>query len=310
MSADERVGSESRARLAADLAVLGGRLALERFHRVHASSKRDGAVAADADLAIQDTLGREIARLFPADGLGGDEPGEDTRRSHARYAWVLGPVDDTSNFARGMPGFAVSVGVLRGGMPFAGAVYDPVARWLFTGCAGRGAWLNDRPLRARPEAVVGPSLFAARTPWAAGVPPYADSWMRRYGVRRFGSTALHLCYVALGGLDFVHDDRASLWDIAGAAPVLLEAGGILTTDSGGPLFPLTGAHAAGAPIALLAGHARAHADAVRDVRAARTPAVTAGASYSGAFTTRGRGFDVPARRRRAGTRARRSLSPG
>jgi myo-inositol-1(or 4)-monophosphatase len=98
--------------------------------------------------------------------------------------------------------------------------------------------------------------------------------MRRHRIRRFGSTALHLCYVALGGLDFVHDDRASLCDIAGAAPVLLEAGGLLTDETGQPLFPVTAAQAAGAPIALLAGHVRAHAEAVRDVCAGRAASLT------------------------------------
>ena len=269
MSADERIGSESRARLAADLAVLGGRLALERFHAAHASGRGAGGVASDSDLAMNDTLGREIARLFPGNGLLGDEPvGEPARPPQVRYEWVLGPVDDTGNFARGMPGFTVSVGVLRCRMPFAGAVYDPVARWLFTGCVGRGAWLNDRPLRARDVVPTGTALFATRTPWAAGVPEYAEAWMRRYGVRRFGSTALHLCYVALGGLDFVHDDRASLGDVAGAAPVLLEAGGLLTNDAGTPLFPLAQRQAGSTPIALLAGQPHAHAAALRDLRAA------------------------------------------
>jgi myo-inositol-1(or 4)-monophosphatase len=279
MSADERIGSESRARLAADLAVLGGRLALERFHRTHVSDMREGEAGGNVDATIQDVLGREIARLFPGDGLVGDEaPVGERPRSHARYAWVLGTVDNTRNFARGIPGFAVSVGVLRGRMPFAGAVYDPVARWLFTGCAGRGAWLNDRPLRVPTQPMGSMSLFAIGTPWPAGVPEYVETWMRRYGLRRFGSTALHLCYVALGGLDFVHDDRASLSDVAGAAPVLLEAGGVLTDEVGSPVFPLTPAHAAGTPLSLLAGHARAHAEAVGGVRAAQTAAQSAGAS--------------------------------
>jgi myo-inositol-1(or 4)-monophosphatase len=275
MSADERIGSESRARLAADLAVLGGRLALERFHRAQ-SAPGPGATVSDADVAIHDRLGSEIARLFPGDGLVGDEPTfDDGIRSSARYAWVLGPLDDTGNFARGMPGFTVSIGVLRGRMPFAGAVYDPVARWLFSGCVGRGAWLNDRPLRVPGEAATGTALFAARTPWVDGVPEYVEQWMRRYGVRRFGSTALHLCYVALGGLDFVHDDRAALCDIAGAAPVLLEAGALLTDAAGEPLFPLAASQGAATPIAFLAGHPRAHADALRDLRAAPTAAVVA-----------------------------------
>jgi myo-inositol-1(or 4)-monophosphatase len=278
VSADERIGSESRARLAADLALFGGRLALERFHRAQ-SLRGERASAGDADVALHDTFGREIARLFPGDGLLGDEPAvDDASRTPPRYAWVLGPLDDTGNFARGMPGFTVSVGVLRDRMPFAGAVYDPVARWLFTGCVGRGAWLNDRPLRAQGDPASGTALFAARTPWATDVPEYVEGWMRRYGVRRFGSTALHLCYVALGGLDFVHDDRASLRDIAGAAPVLLESGGLVTSDSGAPLFPLTPRQAASTPFALLAGHPRAHAEALRDLRVARTAALVVGVS--------------------------------
>lgn len=274
MSADERVGSEARARVVADLALLGGRLALERFHHAHVSIKPDGSLVTDADLAIQEAIGREIARLFPTDGLLGDEgPIREPRRT-ARYAWILDRIDGANNFARGLPGFAVSVGVLRDRMPFAGAVYDPVARWLFTGCAGRGAWLNDRPLRVRRETLAGDSLFAIRTPCEGGVPEYVESWLRHYRVRHFGSTALHLCYVALGGLDFVHDDRASLRDIAGATPVLLEAGGVLTTDEGAAVFPVSAAQAVGAPIALLAGHPVSHADAVRDVRAARRAALT------------------------------------
>jgi len=269
VSAEERVGTESRARLVADLALLGGRLALERFHRAQVSLKDDGTIVTDADVAIQEALGREIARLFPADGLVGEEGPIGEPRRQVRYAWILDPIDGTNNFARGMPGFAVSVGVLRDRMPFAGAVYDPLARWLFTACAGRGAWLNDRPLRVRTESLAGGPVFAMRSPCVAGVPDYIDGWLRRHRVRRFGSTALHLCYVALGGLDFVHDDRASLWDIAGAAPVLLEAGGVLTTDARAPLFPITADQAAGEPIALLAGHPASHAEAVLDVRAGR-----------------------------------------
>ena len=277
MSADERVGSESRGRIVADLALLGGRLVLERFHQ---QSPRPDSVAAiaDADLAIQEALGREITRLFPTDGLVGEEGSIGEPRRQARYAWILDPIDGTSNFARGMPGFTVSVGVLRDRVPFAGAIYDPISRWLFTGCTGRGAWLNDRPLRVRDAPLAGDALFATRTPCEAGVPEYVQDWMRRHRLRRFGSTALHLCYVALGGLDFVHDDRASLWDIAGAVPVLLEAGGLLTTDDGAPVFPVSGAQAAGAPIALLAGQPAAHGDAVREVRASRRGAPVTAAS--------------------------------
>ncbi|HEY3098240.1 MAG TPA: inositol monophosphatase [Methylomirabilota bacterium] len=279
MSADERIGSESRGRLVADLALLGGRLALERFHRAQVALKRDERFVADAGAVIQEALGCEIARLFPTDGLVGEEGSVGEPRRQARYAWVLEPIDGADNFARGVPGFAVSVGVLRDRMPFAGAVYDPVARWLFTGCAGRGAWLNDRPLRVRAAPMSdGDALFAMRAPCAGGVPDFVDGWLQRHRLRSVGSAALHLCYVALGALDFVHDEGASLWNIAGAATVLLEAGGVLTTDDGAPLFPITSAQAVGEPISLLAGHPRWHANALRDRRAGRgAPSLSAAA---------------------------------
>ncbi|HEV8617679.1 MAG TPA: inositol monophosphatase [Methylomirabilota bacterium] len=269
MSAHDRVGSESRARVAADLVLLGGRLALERFHHAQASATRDGSVTADADATIQEAVGREIARAFPGDALVGDERPSGPRRRDARYGWVLDPIDGTSNFARGLPGFAISIGVLRDGVPFAGAVYDPIARWLFTGCAGRGAWLNDRPLQVRSAADEDGMLFSVRTPCAGAIPEFVEGWMRHHRVRRFGSTALHLCYVAAGGLDFVHDERASLWDIAGAAPILLEAGGMLTTDGGSAIFPPTSRQTIGGPMALLAGTPGAHACALADIRAFR-----------------------------------------
>jgi myo-inositol-1(or 4)-monophosphatase len=268
VSADERMGTPSRATLAADLALLGGRLALERFHHAQVSVQSD-SVAADADLVIQEALGREIARCFPTDGLVGDEGAIQALRPRTRYEWIVDPIDGTNNFARGLPGFTISVGVLRDGAVFAGAVYDPIARWLFTGCAGRGAWLNERPLRVRDGAASESTMFSIRTPCVDGVPEFVEDWLRRYRLRQSGSTALHLCYIALGALDFLYHDRAGMWDIAAAAAVLLEAGGRLTAEDGSPLFPITAAETPGAPMAVLAGYPRAHAAALRDIEAGR-----------------------------------------
>jgi Inositol monophosphatase family len=137
----------------------------------------------------------------------------------------VGPVDGLGDFGRGLPGFTISIGVLRDRMPFAGAVYDPVARWLFTASAGRGAWVNDRPLHVVAASLSRSSLVAIGSPTEAGMPPVVEEWLRRYRLRRVGSTALHLCYVALGALDLVHDHRTSLREVAGAAAVVLEAEG-------------------------------------------------------------------------------------
>ncbi len=155
--------------------------------------------------------------------------------------------------------------MLRSGTPFVGAVYDPLARWLFTACAGRGAWLNERPLHALPAPLTRASVVAIGSPVEPGLPPFTEEWVRRYRLRSVGSTALHLCYVAMGALDFVHDHRARLADIAGAAAVVLEAGGVLTGIDGAPVFPAGREYLAGAPLAILAGNRASHAEALADV---------------------------------------------
>ena len=263
-------GREPRAQLAARLAHVGGKMALERFESAQVDWKRDDSMITNADLEIQAWLADEIESAFPEDGILGEEgltPGP--RRLDATYVWVLDPLDGTNNFGRGIPGFSVSVGVLRAGRPLAGAVYDPLADQLFRAAEGKGAWCNERELRIEPAGLGPRSLFTVRAPFRDGVPPWVEGWMQRYRLRRVGSTALHLCYVALGALAIVHDHAASLWDIAGAAPIVLEAGGRLTTAAGDELFPIQADTYRGEPIDFLAADPLAHETALRDMGAAQ-----------------------------------------
>lgn len=270
MSADERPGCMAREGLAARLAVEGGRLALERLASASATWKPDGSMVTNVDLAVQDLILGEIARRCPADAILGEEGQRHVGPARSRYLWVVDPIDGTSNYGRGLPGFAVSIGVLRDGLPFAGAVYDPLVGWLFTACAGRGAWLNQRLLVVADRPLSAASLVAIRAPFAGAMPPFVTDWMVRYRLRRYGSTALQLCYVAMGALDLVHDHRASLWDIAGAVPVMLEAGARISAEGGEDLFPAAPHHLAGGPIPLLAGAPAAHAQALEHIRATLT----------------------------------------
>jgi len=262
MSADERIGTGARQQLAADLAMRGGRTALERFHRARPPSTAEDLLTAGAGLEIRERLAAEIAAAFPDDAVVGTERLPAGRRSPGRYAWVVAPFHEAGNFGGGLPAFCVSIGVLLDGLPFVGAVYDPVARWLFTACAGRGAWLNERPLHARPSTLSRRSLVAVGSPNEPGVPPESEDWLRRYRLREFGSTALHLCYVAMGVLDLMHDHGTSVGEIAGAAAVVLEAGGVVTLADGAPVFPALPASLAGAPIAVLAGNRTSHHQAL------------------------------------------------
>jgi myo-inositol-1(or 4)-monophosphatase len=257
---------DARTSAAARLAILGGRMALERFGHEDVSWKADGSMVTRADLDIQATLERDIRIAFPEDGVVGEE-GLRAGPQESACRWVLDPIDGTNNFGRGLPGFSVSVGVLRDGVPIAGAVYDPVSDWLFTAAEGQGAKLNGRRIQLVPAALSPRSLFAIRTPFDDGVPAPIARWLERYRLRRFGSTALHLCYVALGALAFAHDHHASLWDIAGAAAVLVEAGGAITDPGGRPLFPVAAAQWAGEPFAFVAGNPTAHGQVLEDLRA-------------------------------------------
>jgi myo-inositol-1(or 4)-monophosphatase len=261
------VVTDRRAAAATEVARLAGKIALDYFERAEVSWKADDSMVTEADLAIQSWLEDEIAAAFPSDGILGEEGLTQSRlRSGARFVWVIDPVDGTNNFGRGIPGFAISVGVLRDGLPFAGAVYDPVSSQLFAACVGQGAWLNGRRLRVAVAPLSSRSLFSIRSPFAGEVPGYISHWLRRYRLRRFGSTALQLCYVAAGALAFVHDHRASLWDIAGAAPILAEAGGVLTAEEGTSLFPIDPNRYGGEPIAFLAGDPTGHGLSLADIK--------------------------------------------
>jgi myo-inositol-1(or 4)-monophosphatase len=256
---------DTRGSAAARLAVAGGRMALERFGQGAASWKPDGSMLTRADLDIQAALEHDIRAAFPDDGRLGEE-GLLGGPPDAPYQWILDPIDGTNNFRRGLPGFSVSVGVFRHGRPVAGAVYDPLSDSLFSASEGHGARLNGRCITVTAEEPSRQSLFAIRTPYGNGVPAPVSRWLERYRLRRFGSTALHLCYVALGALTFVHDHSAAVWDVAGAASVLLEAGGVISHPDGRPLFPLPPPEGAGAPFAFVAANPAAHRRALEDLR--------------------------------------------
>ena len=260
------LGEDPRLSASVELAWRAGQMARDRFQHARVSWKADDSMVTDVDLQIQTMLKDELAAAFPMDDVfGEEEPG--TSLATSRYCWVIDPIDGTNNFGRGMPGFSVSIGVLDDGWPSVGAVYDPIADQLFTGLVGRGAWLDGRSLRIeQPEALSSRSLCSIRTPFTDRVPAFAGEWLCRYRLRRSGSTALTLCYVALGALAFAHDHRASLWDIAGAAPVVMEAGALLTDPEGETLFPIS-ADSRARPIRFLAGNPIAHSQSLADIRA-------------------------------------------
>jgi myo-inositol-1(or 4)-monophosphatase len=217
---------------------------LERFSAVqHHAVKDDGSLVTEVDHAMQRSLQIELAQRWPQYGFLGEEM---SGAEHARLAatpagglWCLDPLDGTSNYAAGVPFFAVSLALLIDGQPALGVVYDPVRDECFMASRDRGAWLNDSPLslaatsaremrrsiacvdfkRLQPE-------LAARL---AARPPYGSQ-------RNFGASSLEWCWLADGRFHLYLHGGQKLWDYAGGSLVLAEAGGVARTLEGDQVF--------------------------------------------------------------------------
>jgi myo-inositol-1(or 4)-monophosphatase len=143
--------------------------------------------------------------------------------------WVVDPLDGSYNFSRGMPACCVAVGLWRGG-PALGAVYDFNRRELYSGIAGRGAWLNGRRFRVSAVAQASRAVLCTGFPVRMDYSPRAlrafTRWVRTFKkIRMLGSAALSLAYVAAGRADAYYERGVTLWDVAAAAAVVLGAGG-------------------------------------------------------------------------------------
>jgi myo-inositol-1(or 4)-monophosphatase len=218
---------------------------LPRFNAVDAAFKADGSIVTEADHAMQDRLQAELAGLFPAFGLLGEEMSqeEQLKQLHegAGSVWVLDPLDGTSNFAIGIPYFAVSLALVESGRVSVGIVYDPCRDEYFHCTRGGGAWLNGQPLGtrrpstplARGIAMVDykrlPAELASRL---AAEPPYGSQ-------RSFGSVALDFCWLAAGRAHVYLHGSHNLWDYAAGISILHEAGGHSVTLEGEPEPPLS-----------------------------------------------------------------------
>jgi myo-inositol-1(or 4)-monophosphatase len=186
-----------------------------------------------------------IAEHFPDHAILAEESGAHTRASTVR--WILDPLDGTTNFAHNYPFFCVSVGVEVAGTLAAGAVYDPIRDEMFAAAAGDGATLNDSPIRVSNVDRVEDALLVTGFPYDVRerpetiVPMFSAFLARAQGIRRDGSMALNLCYLAHGRFDGFWEGHAfggaagpSPWDMAAGVLIAREAGGVVTGYDGGP----------------------------------------------------------------------------
>ncbi|WP_342239612.1 inositol monophosphatase family protein [Inquilinus sp. OTU3971] len=206
---------------------------------------RDFVTAADRQ--SEAAIAAALSAAFPDHAITGEE-GTAIRRDGAG-TFLVDPIDGTTNFAWGMPFFGIAIALVEGGETVAGVVLDPSLGEAFVAERGLGAFLNGRQLRidrtvAPEEALVGASLPIPGQLRSIEVEAYHRALRRvidrAAGVRRLGSAALSLCYVAAGRHDAFFEDGLSPLDYAAAVLVLREAGGVATGFAGGPI-PATGA---------------------------------------------------------------------
>jgi len=166
------------------------------------------------------------------------------RRDEALHrTWLIDPLDGTTNFAHCFPFFAVSIALEIENEVVLGVVYNPYMNEFFEAAKGKGAYLNGEPLRVSATFSLQESLLATGFPYDIHERPekvvrlFEKMIVRAQGIRRLGSAALDLCYVAAGRLDGFWEENLKPWDTGAGDIIVREAGGRLTTFWGGPYHP-------------------------------------------------------------------------
>jgi myo-inositol-1(or 4)-monophosphatase len=226
------------AREAAQIARVAGEILRDRFGQPHdVRFKGTIDLVTEADQAAEDFIADRLRAVCPEHDLLCEE-GSVGATAGSAYRWVVDPLDGTTNFAHGLPTFAVSIALEDAGVPVVGVVYDPMRDELFIARKGSGATLNGAPIQVSAVdqliasiLVTGFSYDFARRAQQAEV--WRDFLIRVQAIRQTGSAALNLCYIAAGRLDGYWERGISPWDVAAGAVMVTEAGGTVTDMRGG-----------------------------------------------------------------------------
>jgi len=225
---------------AVEAVVRAGDMMLARVGRAFRIDKK-GAIdlVTEVDLAIERMFRELVSRRFPEHHILAEELGGSLSIPDGP-CWVFDPIDGTTNFAHGLPIFCASLALEIDGVAEIAAVYDPTRRELFTAERGGGAFLNGQPIRVSAAATLIDAMLVTGFPY--DVHTRLDEIIGLFrafvgqarAVRRLGSAAIDLCYVAAGRMDGFWERDLSPWDIAGGALLVTEAGGRVTSLQGDP----------------------------------------------------------------------------
>ena len=209
------------------------------------SIKGVGEFVSTADLRAERTLKAELRKARPGYAMLFEESGSEAG-SDARHRWIVDPLDGTTNFLHGIPHFAISIALERDGEIIAGVIYEPIRDEMYWGEKGAGAFVNDRRLRVSARRQLGDALIGTGMPFGdrandqAYLATLAAVMGATSGVRRMGSAALDLAYVAAGRYDGFWEFGLQPWDIAAGILLVREAGGYVSDLAGGHEMMATG----------------------------------------------------------------------
>jgi len=247
---------------------LAGQHAMEQMGFVKAIRKSENELVTEADAQCQRIIIQRIRETYPDHGFIAEE-GEGGRlfkrspMGKPAVWWAIDPIDGTHNFVHGIPIFAVSVAALYEGEPIVGVIFHPAADAMFTAVKGGEAQLDGRRISAG-DSEIGPlTSVGLDSHFDDSLPRWVCDLIRRSRFRNFGTTALHLAYVARGGLVGAILCTPKLWDIA-AGVVIAEAAGAVVTDwNGEKVFPLDLDAYEGQSFRMVAANGEAHAGLIK-----------------------------------------------
>ncbi len=229
-----------------------------RVRHIQFKSKDKLNLVTEVDRLCEKAALSILKKQFPGHGLWGEESGRGESRSD--FTWLVDPLDGTTNYAHSYPFFCCSVALVQGGDPIVGVIYDSLRDECFTAEKGRGAFLNGKRLRVSATSTMGESLVCTGFAYAVRETRYNLDNFRQFvlkaqGVRRDGSAAMNLAYVAAGRFDGFWERGIQAWDMAAGVLMVREAGGKVTDITGKP-FDLLAENA-------LAGNGKIHGQIFR-----------------------------------------------
>lgn len=230
--------------MAADIAQSAGAVLMEKFDQPHEQRVKKNVtdIVTEGDKASEAVILAALTQQFPDHHIISEEDGgvgSGRPADEAEYFWYIDPLDGTSNYASNLPLFTVSMGLADKAMrPLVGVVYDPFSRELYTASLGGGTTLNGKALHVSATADLQQAMLCSGFPYDSFKNP--DNNLREWatfirltrGLRRFGSIALELSYVAAGRFDGLWEQSINSWDVMAGILIVREAGGMVTDFDG------------------------------------------------------------------------------